>query len=206
MAVNPPQDPLARTRERRKRRAEQIRRRRIVLAVAVLALIVLIVSLSVALSNGGSSTTSTTGGPGNNESTTTGLGAASFSADLKGADSVPPVQTESTGTLTLDYDSAAQTLSFKLDLDGLTSPSNAAIYEGAPGSTGTVVYVLFAGPAKTGVYQGELASGTIDEANLTGSLAGQTIGDLVALIQSGNTYVSVGNASHPVDAIRGQIK
>ena len=120
---------------------------------------------------------------------------------------MPPVQTGSTGKLTLTYDPTALTLKFTLTVDGLSKPSNAAIYEGPAGATGTAVYVLFAGPAKTGTsFKGELASGTVEAGKLTGSLAGGTMGDLVALIQAGNAYVSVGNASHPVDAIRGPIK
>jgi hypothetical protein len=206
MAVNPPQDPLARERAR-KRRAEQIRRRRIVLAVCVLGLIVLVVVLAVVLSGGSGGTTATTKPTTSGETTSTSLGAATFTADLTGANSVPPVQTGSTGKLTLTYDPTALTLKFVLNIDGLSKPSNAAIYEGPAGASGTAVYVLFAGPAKAGTsFQGELASGTVEAGKLTGSLAGGTIGDLVSLIQAGNAYVSVGNASHPVDAIRGPIK
>ena len=150
--------------------------------------------------------TSTTNPSDGEETTTTTLAAASFSADLTGADSVPPVDTASTGTLTMDYDPTALVLSYSLTLDGLSNPSNAAIYEGAPGTSGTAVYVLFAGPTETGTgFRGELVSGTVEAGNLTGSLAGGTIGDLIALIEAGNAYVSVGNTSHPVDAIRGQI-
>jgi hypothetical protein len=203
MAVNPPRDPYERERARRIRK-QQIRRRRLVLAVFVLALIILIVALAVGLSGRGddktSSSTPITSPVGPAES-------ARFTADLIGDDSVPPVQTASTGSLTLDYDATALTMSFSLSLNGLTNPSSAAIYEGAPGTSGSPVYVLFAGPPEiTSGYQGELAGGTIEPGILQGSLAGGTIGDLIALIQAGNAYVSVGNKSHPVDAIRGQIR
>jgi len=205
MAVNPPQDPLARERAR-KRKAEKIRRRRIVLAVGVLGLIVLIVALAVGLSGDSDGTTSTTNPSGDGETTTTSLEAATFTADLTGANSVPPVGTDSTGTLTMDYDPTTLALTFSLSLAGLSKPSNAAIYEGAAGSSGTVVYVLFAGPTETVTqFDGELANGTVEAGKLTGSLAGMTVGDLIALIKTGNAYVSVGNVSHPVDAIRGPI-
>ncbi len=206
MAVTPPQDPLARERSR-KHRADQIRRRRIVLAVCVLGLIVLIVALAVALSGGSDDTTTTTNSAGGGETTSTTLGAATFTADLTGANAVPPVQTASTGKLTLTYDPTALTLAFTLTIDGLSKPNTAAIYEGSAGSVGTVVYALYTGPAQAGTnFQGELASGTIESGKLQGSLAGGTIGDLIALIQAGNAYASVGNVSHPVDAIRGPIK
>jgi hypothetical protein len=205
MAVTPPQDPLARERAR-KRKVEQIRRRRIVLSVGLLGLIVLIVVLAVVFSGGSDTTTSTTKATGNGETTTT-LEAGTYTAELTGTNAVPPVVTESTGALTLTYDPTALTLKFSLTIDGLSKPGSAAIYEGAAGSSGTAVYVLFAGPAKTETsFKGELASGTVEAGKLTGSLADGTVGDLIALIQAGNAYVSAGNASHPVDAIRGPIK
>ncbi len=52
---------------------------------------------------------------------------------------------------------------------------------------------------------GVLAEGLILDEDLIGPLRGGTIADLITLIKSGNAYVSLGNKSHPVDAIRGQI-
>ena len=122
MAVTPPQDPLARERAR-KRRAEQIRRRRIVLAVCVLGLIVLVVVLAVVLSGGSGGTTTTTKPPTSGRTPSTSLGAATFTADLAGANAVPPVQPGSTGKLTLTYDPTALTLKFTLPVDGLKLPA-----------------------------------------------------------------------------------
>jgi len=198
-------DPAARDRTRQ-RRAQQVQRRRLALGVFVLALIVLIAALVIGLSGGSddgvaSSTTTEAG-----ETTSTTLVAATYTADLTGAESVPALPTKATGSFTLTYDPEAEALTFVLDISGLTSPSVAAVYEGAPGTSGTAVLNLFPGPAKEGLFSGVLAEGTIEEAELTGSLVGGTIGDLIALIKAGDAYVSVGNVSHPVDAIRGQIK
>ena len=201
METMPPRDPLARERARR-RRAEQIQRRRIVLAVCVLGLIILTVVIAVAASGDDSGAVTTT----SSESTETSLVAATYTADLAGANSVPPVKTQATGSLTLTYDPEAKTFVFVLDISGLTNPSLAAIYEGAPGTNGDVVLTLFDGPTEEGLFSGVLARGTVVETSLTGSLAGKTIGDLIALIQAGGAYVSVGNTSHPEDAIRGQIE
>jgi len=201
METTPPQDPLASGRARR-RRAEQVQRRRIILGACVLGLVVLIVALAVGLSGGEDSAVSTT----STQSTATSLVAATYTADLTGADSVPAVKTAATGSLTLTYDPDAPAFTYVLDIKGLTNPSMATIYEGAAGSAGAAVLTLFAGPAKEGVYSGELAKGTVKETDLTGTLAGKTIGDLMALIEAGGAYVSVGNTSHPVDAIRGQIR
>lgn len=198
----PSSDPSLREQARR-RRAQQVQRRRLVLSICVLGLIVLVVGLVVGLSGGpeGADTASSTTA----ESTATPLVAATYNAELTGAESVPSVTTKATGSLTLTYDPDTAALTFVLDINGLTNPSLAAIYEGVEGARGIAVATLFAGPPIEGLFAGVLAEGSIDETQLTGGLTGKTVADLVTLIESGNAYVSVGNTSHPVDAIRGQI-
>ena len=129
----------------------------------------------------------------------------STEAELTGADSVPAVETDATGSFLMTYDPEAEELTYNLEVEALTAPSVATIYEGAEGDEGTAVYTLFAGPAEEGDYSGVLAQGTIDETSLTGSLEGGTLGDLIALIKDGKAYVSVGTTQTPVDRIRGQI-
>jgi hypothetical protein len=212
-------DPLARERAR-KRRAKQVQRRRLVAVGCLLGLIILIVALVVGLSGGDETGTSTTTEPSettsttestettDGETTTTGeITSTAFGAELTGDQSVPPVATEARATLTLEYDAQAETLTYVLDvLSMLTNPSSATIYEGPAGTSGAAIVTLFPGPTETGDFVGVLAEGFIEEEDLVGSLQGQTLEDLVALLQSGNTYVSIGNESHPIDAIRGQIE
>ncbi len=189
----------------RQHRKEQIQRRRLVAVLVLLGLIILIIVLVATCGSSGDEGTTTTTGETNGETTSTTLGAAVYKADLTGAQSVPPVETDATGTLVLTYDPEKNELSYVLEVETLTSPSVAAIYEGAEGDSGTAVYNLFAGPADGGDYSGVLAQDIINEADLTGSLEGGTIGDLIALIEDGNAYVSVGTTQTPVDRIRGQI-
>ena len=187
----------------RQRRKEQIQRRRLVAVLCLLGLLIIIIVLAVTTCGGSEDevTTTTTQG----ETTSTTLGAAEFQADLTGADSVPAVETDATGSFLMTYDPEAEELTYNLEVDALTAPSVATIYEGAEGDEGTAVYTLFAGPAEEGDYSGVLAQGTIDETSLTGSLEGGTLGDLIALIKDGKAYVSVGTTQTPVDRIRGQI-
>jgi hypothetical protein len=185
------------------RRKKQVKQRRLVAAVCLLALIVLIIVLVTTCGSSGDEGTTTT--TSNGETTSTTLGAASYEAALTGADSVPEVSTDATGSLEMNYDPETNKLNYSLSVEALTAPSGATIYEGAAGASGTAVYTLFAGPAEKADFSGVLAQGTIDEANLTGPLEGGTIGDLIALIKDGKAYVSVGTTAHPVDAIRGQI-
>ena len=205
METGSSQDPLMRERARR-RRARQVQRRRVVLVVGVL-LLILIVVLAIVLSGGGKSTaTTTTTGTGESTSTTLSATAETFTADLTGAAEVPAVSTAATGSVTLDYDPAAATLSFTVNISQLTSPSTARIYQGKAGATGAAVLTLFSGPTKTGVFSGELNQGSVKDSDLTGSLKGKKIADLIALIGASNAYVSVGTTSHPNGAIRGQLK
>jgi hypothetical protein len=196
-------DQAARERDRQLR-AEQVQRRRLALGVVVVGVIVLIVVLALALSGGGDNASSTS-----TESTSPDLTLtdAAFSAELTGADSVPPVKTTAAATLNLTYDAETQTFTYVLEVThNLSNPSVAAIKQGSPGTSGATVYTLFAGPTQEGVFSGVLADGTILEEDLVGPLLGMTIADLIALIKDGGAYVSIGNTSHPVDAIRGQIE
>ena len=184
------------------RRKEQIQRRRLIAGLILLGLIIIIIVLVATCSGGGDKTTTTTK---SSDTTSTTLGAATYTADLNGNSSVPAVKSTATGSLTLTYDPQSEELSYTLKVTGLTSPTSAAIYQGAEGDQGTPVYTLLADPAKAGAFSGTLARGIIDEANLTGPLADKTLADLIGLIVQGNAYVSVGTAAHPVDGIRGQI-
>lgn len=210
-------DPLARERARQ-RRAKQVRRRRLALLACLVGLIVLVVGLAIGLSGDDGTavvgTSSTTEPEGTTETTeggettsTTEPTSATYTAELTGDQSVPPVETQARAELNLMYDKNEGTLSFVLEVTSMiTRPNLAAIYEGAPGTSGSAVVTLFAGPEEGTTFEGVLAEGFIDKEDLVGTLQGAELTDLVALLASGNTYVSIGNASHPVDAIRGQIE
>jgi len=178
----------------------------LVLGVFVLALILLIVILIVVLSGDSGTGSGATSTVPPSETTSTSLTAASFSAQLTGDQSVPSVTTNAKANFEATFDPETSVLSFSLELFGLTNPSVAKIYEGTPGTTGIPVYTLFAGPTVEGLYSGVISDGIVDETGLTGSLIGMTVGDLVAMMAAGDAYVSVGNTSHPEDAIRGQIE
>jgi MFS family permease len=198
-------DPEALERARRRQsRTERVQRRRLALGVVVLGLIVLIVALAVGLSGGKESASTTTS---STSASNDDLVSGTYSAKLTGVESVPSVNTTAAGTLILTYDSKKKELSFVLEIThALTNPSVATIYQGTAGAVGAAVYTLYvADQANQGKKLGILAQGVIAQADLIGPLLGGTIADLIQLIKDGNAYVSVGNTSHPVDAIRGQI-
>jgi hypothetical protein len=195
-------DAVARERARRRQiRAEQVQHRRMAFGIILLTLVVLVIALVIGLSGrgGGTASSSTT-------SSTLALTTGHYSAVLTGDNSVPKVTTQATGEFVLTYDSETQQLSYSLDITHqLTKPTTVAIYQGLPGTSGQVVYNLPITNSDTnGVFQGTLSEGTIDEADLTGPLAGKTLADLIALIGNGEAYISVGNPTH-LEAIRGPI-
>jgi hypothetical protein len=96
-----------------------------------------------------------------------------------------------------------QELYYRLLVRDIEDVTAAHIHVGQPGEDGDVVALLFSGDP-TGEFNGQLAEGTITEADLTGPLAGDMDG-LVALLESGGLYVNVHTVVNPAGEIRGQI-
>ena len=74
------------------------------------------------------------------------------------------------------------------------------------GANGPVVAFLYGPVTPSGTTNGVLAEGTITEADLLGPLAGAELGDLIAAMEAGHTYVNVHTLANPGGEIRGQIR
>lgn len=100
-------------------------------------------------------------------------------------------------------------LSYKLFVTGIENVSQAHIHLAPPGTSGGVVAWLYppSPPAHLipGTFTGLLATGTITDDDLAGSLAGQTVADLITAIEARNTYVNIHTSQYPGGEIRGQI-
>jgi len=129
-----------------------------------------------------------------------------FKAKLKGTEVVPAVDTKAGGEADFTLSKDGKELSYILKMQDIENVSAAHIHAGKMGANGAPVAGLFAGPKKEGKFSGVLAKGTITDKNLVGVLAGKTVGDLVAMIKSGDAYVNVHTSAHPDGEIRGQIK
>lgn len=156
--------------------------------------------------SGAGGQTSTTGAPGQG-----GAGGQPIEAQvqLSGAEEVPPVETEATGTFTLSITiggPAGYDVSYKLDVANITDVTAAHIHLGATGEVGEVIYPLYEGPEKTGSFSGTLAEGTFDPSKLTGPMQGKTVADLATAVFGGTTYVNVHTKANPQGEIRGQIR
>lgn len=128
-----------------------------------------------------------------------------FRTHLSGSSEVPPVATEAQGEVIFQLNSDGTELSFRLNVANIENVRAAHIHFAAEGVNGPVVVPLFSGPTISGRFQGTLASGVITSAELTGPLAGGVLGDLIAIMESGEAYVNVHTDQNPGGEIRGQV-
>lgn len=123
-----------------------------------------------------------------------------FAADLSGANEVPPVATDGTGTA--KFASHDTFVSFKLRWGDLTSPAVAAhIHCAASGTNGPVGVTLFAGAMGTKGHVNGSFTGP-DPGNACGWM---DLSDVLEAMASGATYVNVHTQQFPGGEIRGQV-
>jgi CHRD domain-containing protein len=143
-----------------------------------------------------------------------------FSAIMTGDKEVPPVSTDTTGTIRVQSNSQQQTLDYDLTLTNLNGViTGAHIHMGKPGVNGPIVADLNA-PGLGGAAAASSSSsssgggtamtsnsvsGTIRSTDLKGPLEGKQITDLVKLIQEGRAYTNVHTEQNPNGEIRGQL-
>jgi CHRD domain len=143
-----------------------------------------------------------------------------FSAKMTGDKEVPPVSTDTTGTIRVEANSQRQTLDYDLTLTNLNGViTGAHIHMGKPGVNGPIVADLnapglggAAAASSSSSSSGEgtamtsnSVSGTIRSTDLKGPLEGKQITDLVKLIEEGRAYTNVHTEQNPDGEIRGQL-
>lgn len=116
----------------------------------------------------------------------------SFKATLTGAQQVPPVQTDATGTADLTYDPATRLITWSVIYNGLSGPATMAHFHGpaAEGKNGPPVIWL----AEKGA---TVASPIKGQATLTPEQAQQ--------LMAGEWYINVHTQANPNGEIRGQV-
>jgi len=135
-----------------------------------------------------------------------------FHALLSSAQEVadPPVVSDARGLVVFRLNKDGTQLTYSLFVSRIEDVQAAHIHTGAAGTNGAVVAWLYpdAPPAQLipGRFHGVLARGTITADDLVGPLAGQSLSELVSLMQAGNAYVNVHTAQYPSGEIRGQIR
>lgn len=137
-------------------------------------------------------------------------GQTNFRAHLSGGEEVPPVSTQAQGQAIFKLSADGNALHYKLIVANLVDTRQAHIHLAMAGTNGPVIAFLYpdAPPPVLipGRFSGVLARGTITAEDLIGPMEGETIADLVAQINAGNTYVNVHTIANPLGEIRGQIR
>jgi hypothetical protein len=143
-----------------------------------------------------------------------------FSAELVGFEEVPnAILSEGKGTLTLNLDRRAQTLTFTLEFSGLSAPvTQSHIHFGKRHVAGSI-FVFFCTnltpPAAVPTPQpcpasGGTVTGTITAANLLGIAAqgfpAANFDALVEALDSDTAYANVHTTTFPAGEIRGQVR
>jgi hypothetical protein len=139
---------------------------------------------------------------------TTGMAAAAprvFVAEADGAQEVPAVETSAQGTAVFVLSDDGESLGYRVWVTGLEDVRFAHIHLAPEGANGPVVAFLRRDRVD-GPVRGKYAEGVITAADLLGPLAGQSISDLVAAIDAGNTYINIHTDAFPAGELRGQIR
>jgi hypothetical protein len=139
-----------------------------------------------------------------------------FRAVISGGDEVPTRETGARGVATFQLDGAGTELGFKLVVSNIENVFAAHIHCGVVGMNGPIGVTLFMGSPGGGRTDGVLAAGSVTAPD-AGNLCGWTdLADVVAALESGNTYVNVhtndgvdpidtGPGDFPAGEIRGQV-
>jgi len=116
----------------------------------------------------------------------------SFDVPLTGAQQVPPVDTQGSGTAHLTYDPTTRVVTWSITFSKLSSPATMAhFHDGAEGANGPVVIWLSKkGEATTSPIRGK--------ATLTPDQAQQ--------FAAGQWYINLHSKDHPAGELRGQVK
>jgi hypothetical protein len=116
----------------------------------------------------------------------------SFTVPLTGAQQVPPVQTQGSGSAALTYDPATRVVTWNVTYSGLSSPVTMAHFHGpatAGQNAGVKVWISKKGEPVSSPIKGEA---TFSEADAKDFAAGQM-------------YINVHTNDHPGGEIRGQV-
>lgn len=113
-------------------------------------------------------------------------------AALTGANEVPSVTTDATGSATFTLIDSS--LTFELDVADIDNAIAAHIHVGAEGENGGVMVTLFDGPSTGTGFTGRLAEGTVEIAD-----------SVAAHMRAGTAYVNVHTTANPPGEIRDQV-
>jgi hypothetical protein len=125
-----------------------------------------------------------------------------FSAELSGAQELPPVNTNAAGAINIT--GSNQSIAYRFALSNMTNATAAHVHMGEENENGKVVLTLFKSESPSGVEIESLAGNATSD-KLQGPLAGATLGDFIGIMDTGTAYVNVHTADFPNGEIRGEL-
>lgn len=130
-----------------------------------------------------------------------------FRAKLSGDHEVPPVVSEATGKVKIEFNEAFTAGEFTLAVNDGQRVQQAHIHCAPKGVNGPIV-VFLAGfhPPGWDVDGKWVSNARFTNANIVNPACGATLADLVESMRNGNTYANVHTVAHPAGEIRGQIE
>jgi hypothetical protein len=128
-----------------------------------------------------------------------------YDAILTAENEVPPVQSNATGKAEFTPP-VNDSIKYRINITGISGATGAHIYSGVAGENGEVVADLMTDTTKNNdVSYGMTIRGNLSDSSLKGPMEGKTLADLVAAMDSGETYVNIHTTQNPDGEIRGQI-
>lgn len=122
-----------------------------------------------------------------------------YSGGLAGANEVPAVDSDGTGTAMVVINSTGTRITYVVTYRSLSGPVAAAhIHFGDRTVSGPVIIPLKPGPSAM--------IGSLYPANLTPAGGVDTFAEAVAAIRAGNTYINLHTAAHPPGEVRAQLR
>jgi CHRD domain len=125
---------------------------------------------------------------------------------LSGENEVPPVQSSAGGEAEFT-ELENETIKYRVNVTGLTNITAAHIHMAKAGENGDVIADLWNTPTSkdSETTYGMIFRGNLSDASLKGPMQGQTLEDLIAAMDAGDTYVNLHTAANPDGEIRAQI-
>ncbi len=128
-------------------------------------------------------------------------GNGNHTASLQGRNEVPATDSKAAGEAIFKV--RGEALSYKLIVANIEDVVAAHIHCAPEGFNGPVGVTLFGGGPTS--QSGMLAQGAITEPNFGNACGWQDVADVIAALESGDTYVNVHTLGIPSGEIRGQI-
>jgi hypothetical protein len=119
------------------------------------------------------------------------LASDNFVAPLSGGQEVPPRDTNATGVATFKFNKDGTAFDYKLVVANIENVFAAHIHCAAAGVNGPIGVTLYMGSPASGRFNGVLAQATVTAPDAGNQCGWETVGDVLAAIESGNTYVNV---------------